>query len=85
MTASEIIKKVRAENNLTQKQLADLVDTTKTTVSKWESGERGPHFNTIIRVLEGLNYHIEIVDDYREDRSKRTLKDIEFNIWSRDR
>jgi transcriptional regulator with XRE-family HTH domain len=34
--------RLRQEPPLTQEQLADLLDTTKGTVSRWETGERKP-------------------------------------------
>ena len=72
MNASEIIKKCRTENRLTKSGVAELVGVTTPTVSKWENGIGEPPFSTVMRLLEVLKYHVEIVDDHYEDRSKRT-------------
>ena len=39
MTIGDIIKSRRKELNLRQEDLAELVETTKATVSRWESGD----------------------------------------------
>ena len=39
MTIGEIIRNRRKELNMTQEDLASLVNTTKATVSRWESGD----------------------------------------------
>lgn len=39
MTLGSIIEEKRKEKNLTQEQLAEMLGTTKSTVSRWESGK----------------------------------------------
>lgn len=80
MTASEIIKKLRKENNLSQARLAEIAGVATETVSNWEHGKYEPPYNTVVRILGALCYHLEIKDDYYEDRSKRTLEGVTFNI-----
>ena len=47
MTLGQKIKKLRIENNLTQKDLADRLYVTFQTVSKWENDENEPDVSTL--------------------------------------
>lgn len=56
MTIGDIIRNRRKELNMTQGDLADLVNTTKATVSRWESGDihkmKRPMIAALARVLQ---------------------------------
>ena len=84
MNAREIIKKVKSENRISQLKLAEMLGVSTSTISAWENGRAEPPFSTIVKMLEILNYRIVIADDYYEDRSKRTLDGIEFDIYRRE-
>ena len=43
----ERIKKIRTENNMTQKELAEKLFVTAQAVSRWENGETEPSISTI--------------------------------------
>lgn len=47
MTLGQKIKKLRIENNLTQKDISELVSVTFQTVSKWENDENEPDIATL--------------------------------------
>jgi tetratricopeptide (TPR) repeat protein/transcriptional regulator with XRE-family HTH domain len=52
---SNNLARLRAQNHLSQQELADLVQTTKQTVSRWERGDAQPHqynLNVLCKVLE---------------------------------
>lgn len=55
---STIIKKIRKENNLTQKQLADILGVTYQAVSKWENNKSVPDIS-ILKNISNI-YNIEI-------------------------
>ena len=50
MTIGEAIIKYRKENNLTQKQLAEMLCISSDLVSKWECGNRRPDYETVKRI-----------------------------------
>jgi transcriptional regulator with XRE-family HTH domain len=48
------IKKYREQNDLTQKELADKLMTTTTTVARWELGMSVPKQDRMIREIKAL-------------------------------
>lgn len=49
-TIGENIKQLRIDNNMTQEQLAKALDTTKSTISKYELDKRQPRYETVERM-----------------------------------
>lgn len=56
---SQIIK-FRNENNLTQKELADIIGTKQSNISRLESGEYNPSLDFLKKVAKGLGKEIKI-------------------------
>lgn len=50
----ERLKEIRVSKNLTQKQLADLINSTERGIQRYESGERKPNFDAIIALCKAL-------------------------------
>ena len=46
------LKELRIYKGLTQKQLADILKVDRTTVMKWETGERETNFAMLIKIAE---------------------------------
>lgn len=55
-----LIKKIRQDHNLTQKELADQLGVTYQAVSKWENGKNVPDIAILKKISE--DYHINIED-----------------------
>lgn len=49
---SEILKKLRKSNGLTQKELGERIGLSKAVVSKYENGMGYPTFDTLIRIAK---------------------------------
>jgi len=49
------LKLARVENNLTQQELADLVDVTRQTIGLVEKGTYNPSLNLCIKISKALN------------------------------
>lgn len=55
LSISETIIQYRKENNLTQKQLAELLECKQEMISKLESGENNPTFKTIHKISRQID------------------------------
>jgi transcriptional regulator with XRE-family HTH domain len=53
------IREARQKQQMTQKQLAALLRTDQSLVSKWETGEHTPFPNTLTRIAEALKVREE--------------------------
>lgn len=49
------LREIRVSKNLTQKQLADLINSTERGIQRYESGERKPNFDAILSLCKALN------------------------------
>lgn len=82
-----LIKKIRLENNLTQKDFADKYNVTYQAVSKWENGKNMPDTLLIKKICDDFNLKME--DLFNGEISKKknyvpvmiTLGLIVFLIW----
>ena len=54
----EKLKKLRLSNNLTQSQLAEILETTKQAISAYESGKIAPSLNSLIKLSENFNIYL---------------------------
>lgn len=52
MTIGERLLKLRKERNLSQEDLANVLDVSRQTISKWETGQSMPDFDKIIPLCE---------------------------------
>ena len=67
----QFIKKIREENKLTQKELADRLGVTYQAVSKWENGKNVPDISIIKEMSKMFNIDIdEILDGEKKDKKK---------------
>ena len=65
------IKKIRLENNLTQKDLADRLGVTYQAVSKWENGKNIPDLSIIKQLCDEFNMDIdELLNGTRKEKEK---------------
>lgn len=64
----EVLKQLRKAKNLTQKELADEIGTTRSRISMYELGEREPDFES----LEMLADFFNVDTDYLLGRSSKT-------------
>lgn len=59
MKTNEIIKNIRKKNNLTQKELANILGVTYQAVSKWETGKNIPDITILCLISEKFNIDLE--------------------------
>ena len=71
----KLIKGIRKNNNLTQKQLADKYNVSYQAVSKWENGKNMPDMSLIKQISEDFNISLdEMFDCKLKDNNKKISK-----------
>ncbi len=70
------LKKYRTDNNLTQSDLAEKLDVSDKTISKWELGETYPSKKNMVKLAETLDISLEIL--LLEEKSGRN-KEINWD------
>lgn len=66
-TFAEQLNAMRKERHITQEQLAQELNVSRTTISRWESGKVLPDIETIKRLSQVLNYNFFTVEGLTED------------------
>jgi transcriptional regulator with XRE-family HTH domain len=76
MNLYEKIKKLRAENNLTQDQLAKKLQVSRSTISSWETGRSYPDLEMVIEICDCFNVSLDFL--LRED--EKMVRKLNFGI-----
>ena len=83
------IQAIRKTRGLSQQQLADLMDVTRSTISNWECGRRSPHLNELEELANKLNvtlgYFKESGDEVKELLAKASQVFNDKNVSSQDK
>ena len=66
----QLIKKIRKENNLTQKDFADKLGVTYQAVSKWENGKNIPDISILKQICDEYNLNIDEILNGETKKSK---------------
>ncbi len=64
---------LREERNLTQRELAEILNVSDKAVSKWENGQAIPRMDTLERIAETLDTTVEELIKISKDNLKRVL------------
>ena len=85
MNFSENLKKIRKNNNLSQEQLADKLDVSRQSVSKWESGSAYPEMDKMLKICEIFKLGIdELLNQNIDDFDKEKENKNNFNNYMDD-
>lgn len=81
MTLSEKIMNLRKKNGWSQEELAERLDISRQSVSKWESGESVPTLEKLIRISEIFEVSTDYLlkDDFKEEKFDRNKSSIYMN------
>ena len=64
------LKQLRKEKNLTQGQLAEILNVSDRTVSRWETGNNMPDLSILVDLADFYNVDVrEIIDGERKERA----------------
>lgn len=62
---ARLIKNARAQQNLTQQDVADAVDITRQSLARLERGNGGTSFDTVLLILDHLGIHLDATTERR--------------------
>ncbi len=81
MTLSEKIMSLRKKNGWSQEELAERLDLSRQSVSKWESGESIPTLEKIIKISEIFEVSTDYLlkDNFKEERFDSSESSIYMN------
>ena len=88
MTIGDRLLKLRKEKNLSQEDLANILDVSRQTVSKWETGESMPDFNKICPLCEYFGITSDelitgkqnIVEAQKENKKQKFARNIAISV-----
>ena len=77
------LKQLRAENQMTQVQLAEKLGVSKGTVAMWETDKRSPSFEMLAEMTNLFDRRMDYILGYSDDASspKPTEEDIDQMGW----
>ncbi|QVK18641.1 helix-turn-helix transcriptional regulator [Mycoplasmatota bacterium] len=61
------IKELRTHQNMTQQDLADLINVSRQTIISLENGKYNPSITLAYKIAKIFNYHIEEIFIFEED------------------
>ena len=71
----EFLKTLRKENNLTQEDLADKMNVSRRTVSRWETGSNLPDLSLLVELAD--LYDVDMREIFNGERKNETVdKDL---------
>ena len=88
MTIGERLYNLRKEKNISQEELANALDVSRQTVSKWETGESIPDFNKIKPICEYFGITTDelitgsqnIVEQKKEDKRNKFARNLAISV-----
>lgn len=82
MKFSEKLQKMRKENKFSQEQLADMLDVSRQSVSKWESGQTYPEMDKLLSLCKIFNCSLDELtnDEITEVDMSKNKKNVFGNL-----
>jgi len=74
---NELLKRLRIENNLTQKEVADYLDVDQSLIAKIENGERNIQTSQIEKLSDLYGY--DILNDKKQDAIKIAFRAVNIS------
>lgn len=70
------LKKIRKEAGITQKELADKIGVSRTTIAGYETEGKEPSYDNLIKIARALNCSLDVLLDYqnKENQSDHQVK-----------
>ncbi|PED91584.1 transcriptional regulator [Bacillus cereus] len=82
-TFGNIIRDLRKQEGITQKELAQSLQLSESTIGMYERNERQPDYNTLIRIADYFNVSTDFLLG-RDFNVKEDENNIELDQWLKD-
>lgn len=83
MTLADRLKELRKGNNMTQNELAKMLNMAKGTVAMWEMGKRNPGFEALEKMSEIFDRRVDYILGTSDDPSSPKLSDADIEQLGR--
>lgn len=84
MDFHKILRKKRIEANLSQEDLADQLNISRQSISKWENEKGYPNIETLLNISEIFNVTVDELlkgDDYLKNKIIQDSKNLKYPKW----
>lgn len=73
------LKELRLENGITQKELANIIEVGRTTISEYESGKIVPKQEGLLKIANYFNVSVDYLTGVSDERAtrKRNISDLD--------
>ena len=73
-----LFKERREEKNITQQELADILDVTDRAIYNWEHGRRLPDYSLLARLCDVLSISLDeiFINGRKKEDKKQSIKEI---------
>ncbi|MDE7240177.1 MAG: helix-turn-helix domain-containing protein, partial [Lachnospiraceae bacterium] len=83
MNFAQNLQSIRTRNGLTQEQLAEELDVTRQSVSKWESGASFPEMDTLLKICERYRVSMDellrgSVEEHHEEEAQSFVRHMKI-------
>ncbi|MDY4115127.1 helix-turn-helix domain-containing protein [Blautia sp. HCP3S3_D9] len=79
MTTGENIKRIRKNKGITQKQLAERLNTSQQNLAQYENDKRNPKFETLKKIADALDVYVgELEPDWSQIPYDDLIKDLTY-------
>lgn len=82
MSIEQRIRNIRAERGVSQEALAELLDVSRQTVSKWETGQVRPSADNLTRLSQALGVPVDalVKDDWTPQEPKTQIVKVPVKV-----
>ena len=84
MDFHKILKKKRIESHLSQEELAEQLNISRQSISKWENEKGYPNIETLLKISEIFNVTVDELlkgDDYLKNKIIQDSKKLKYPKW----
>ncbi|MDQ7143914.1 helix-turn-helix transcriptional regulator, partial [Mammaliicoccus lentus] len=84
MDFHKILKKKRIEDHLSQEELAEQLNISRQSISKWENEKGYPNIETLLKISEIFNVTVDELlkgDDYLKNKIIQDSKKLKYPKW----